>query len=124
VNVSTGSCDATGPDHVYRVFVRAGETLEVDLYPGFPCFGSGDYQGVLMLYFTPGCADPAASTCPYGTQTLCDDWHFYVEKKLQATEDGWYTIVVDGNDRFSSEDAGDYSLKVKLTCNAGDCECP
>ncbi len=112
--VDSSGCADSGNDHSYRVYLRAGEHISIDLSTSAGCAGSLSWHATLVLYrSTLGCTD---TTCP--TRVLCTEDTQSTTPSYVAPADGWYFIVVDGNN-----DEGTYTLKVGLTCNAAGCEC-
>ena len=91
-----------------------GEQISIDLSTAAGCLGVGSWYADLVLYrSTLGCAD---TTCP--TRVLCTEDTQSTSPNYVAPADGWYFIVVDGNN-----DKGTYTLKVVLTCSVVGCEC-
>jgi hypothetical protein len=111
--MDSASCSDSGNDHTYRLFLRQGETMTVTLSTGAECLGSTWYA-TLKFYTNAGCTSTQCSTT-----VLCDQDKSNTTKTHVAAQDGWYIVVVDG----SSGNAGVYTVNVKLTCNAGNCEC-
>jgi hypothetical protein len=113
----SGSCWDAGGDHHYRIFLRAGERVQVTLDRGDGCAGYS-WNATLKLFSGLGCADTACAARVFCEDYLSDPFsHAYT-----ATLDGWITVVVDGTTAF--DDEGDYTLTVRLTCARPGCECP
>jgi hypothetical protein len=105
-------------DHFFRIWMRAGETLDVTLTPKTFSFNS-----MLKLYQGTGCeagGDPLIGCYNQGSDGKPDSIQGYA-----AVADGWYSIVVDGRMAFDADqDWGPYSLILKITCSRPDCCCP
>ncbi len=115
VDQSSGCYDA-GADHVYRIYLRAGETAAITLSNSWACpaYSSSYWNSTLAIYNDVGCGSSA--------RVWCDDY-FEGTKSYTAPADGWYYIVVDGSTAF--DDEGDYTLTVKLqNCVTTGCNCP
>lgn len=108
-------CSDSGKDYTFRIFMRAGEQINVHGTTLTGCSPSPSWYGTFKILSSLGCADTSCPTLSYCGQGTMD-----VTKNFTATQDGWYFVVADG---YSSTDAGVYHLYVKLTCNVAGCEC-
>lgn len=112
VDQSSGCWDA-GPDHTYKIYLRAGETAAMTISTGTSCINSS-WAATLSVYNDAGCGSSA--------RVWCDD-HFTGSHSYTASADGWYIIIVEGSSAF--DDEGDYTLNVKLqNCLTAGCNCP
>ncbi|MBW2261210.1 MAG: hypothetical protein JRG91_04485 [Deltaproteobacteria bacterium] len=112
---SSGSCWDAGADHSYRIYMRAGESMDVEVYADWGCVETS-WDLTLKIFQNSGCTDTACTT-----RVFCEDYITSHTEHFTAPHDGWYIIVVDGTTAF--DDEGDYDLDVTLTCIASDCEC-
>lgn len=113
------SCEGSGggADHSYRIFMLAGESIAIRIFPDVKC-GSDDFATFTFSIWTnDSCSE---SVCP--TALYCQRNISYVvyNDNFTATADGWYFLVIDGN---SANDSGEYDFKVTLTCNEAGCGC-
>lgn len=114
-DMDESGCTDGNADHTYRIYMRAGESISVDVDDDWPCdFDQTWWDPAVKLYTSAGCGDLSCSLA------ICDD-DFSPGFNHTATYDGWYFIVVDG--RSSFDDEGDYKLNVTLTCLQPGCEC-
>lgn len=113
-------CDDAGRDHSYRIFMRAGESINVTLTQGTKCAGATAFNRVFKIYAGTGCSDTGC-----GTKKFCySPGAGTYNKGLNVTEDGWYHLVVDGvQGTGGGDDSGSYTLTVKLACKTPGCEC-
>ena len=113
---ATPECFDAQEDQMYRVYLRAGDRLNVTATP-LP----STYTMSLKLYRGSACASNWKSdliTCQWGGDGDAKSAAY------TATSAGWVTIVVDGASAFSEdEDWGPYDLAVKLTCVDEACCC-
>jgi hypothetical protein len=106
-----------GPDHAYRIWARAGETVTVNLSTGAACVG-GSCDATLKLYQGGDCGTVTCSG-----DRWCRDFVGTGAQTWVAPRDGWVVVVVDGSTAF--DDEGAYTLRVRLTgCRGAGCECP
>ncbi len=111
-------CGNGNADEAYRIYMRSGETLRLDLDTLWPCETSQFWwYATLAVYENGGCGDTACTS-----RSLCSSESSSQVVSFTASHDGWYIIVVDGANR--SNDNGDYALTVELTCAKAGCECP
>ncbi len=110
-NLSTNDSDcwdAQG-DHMYRIWLIAGETLKVTSTPS-------PFDFDLMMKFYVGVACKSG-----GSPVFCTDAGYDGKAETfthVAAVTGWHTIVVDGRMAFSDDyDYGPYTLVAKLTGN-------
>jgi hypothetical protein len=97
--------------------MRKNESIIITLSTGWDCpFEWSSWYATLKIFTNAGCGDTACTN-----KDFCDDNHTSYNKPYTAPQDGWYILVVDGSSAFGDE--GDYTFKVKLTCNTGTCEC-
>ena len=117
-NFSIDGCAVDGGyDRGYRLFVRKGESLAVELTSNGSCSSAAPR---LFVYRPPtGCGAPASSSCTASTLvSSCGSTKY----NTTATEDAWYVLVADG-DKFN--EGTKYKLKVTLSnCAVAGCECP
>lgn len=112
-------------DHFYRIFLRAGESIQVNLVPD-----ASDFDAMLKLYDGTECDDDGAGIFDDNDKYLIQCWNGDGDGDPESfshtvDKEGWYTIVVDG--RLSGDDDadyGDYDLTVELSCTEGNCCCP
>lgn len=88
------SCWDAGADQFYRIFLRAGERIDVHIDIGWACpaCSSSWWYSTFQIY---GSADSTDTTC--ATRLVCEesiDDSF--NDAFTATEDRWYMLVVDG----------------------------
>ena len=104
-------------DNFYRIWLVAGDKLEVTLEPT-----DWDFDAMMKLYKGTSCDGS-------GDDDLVD---CYDDKSDGGVEtivysvpaDGWYTVVVDGRMAFEEDaDYGDYKIDFKLTCKYEGCCC-
>lgn len=113
IDTNNGCWDA-GNDHAYRIYLRAGEAVNVNLSVGTSCVDSS-WNAMLAIYYSD-------ASCPESQRKWCDDY-FSGSTTYTALLDGWYYIIVDGSTAF--DDEGDYTLTVKLqNCTTAGCNCP
>jgi hypothetical protein len=108
-----------GPDHAYRIWMRAGETLTVGFRRNSDCgtVDSPTWDATLELYESTGCEDV---TC--GAGLWCRHHVSNGSYPYTATHDGWIVIDVDGVAGVGDE--GVYRIQVQLGgCAAAGCEC-
>lgn len=112
------SCWDANSDHTYKIWMRASETIAIDLSTSWPCPTSSAFSwyATLKIFENAGCGDTACTT-----KSVCVDNKTAHKRSFVAPRDGWYVLVVDGSSAF--DDAGDYTLKVKLACSAPGCGC-
>ncbi len=109
-------CYDAESDDFYRIWLKAGDTLDVTVTPLDSFF-----DVMLKLYKGISCAGD--------TTTLIGCFHKGGDGKAdafsyKAVDEGWYTIVVDGRYAFEEDqDWGEYELLVKLTCPQTGCCC-
>lgn len=109
-------CSETGPDRVYKLFMRKGETVstEISVYST----SSGTYQ--TSYWESRSCT---TSTCSgsYGSCGSSSSSSTPTASSHTASSDGWVSIVVSGK---TASDKGFYNLKVTLTgCTDSLCGC-
>jgi hypothetical protein len=114
---NTPSCAQSGADRYYRIYLLAGEKLDVvykDLVNGF--------DGVLVIrQSTQGCN---STTCDQ--EVACQN--AYHEAGMNehiiyvAPENGWYSIVADSRITPTVSGYNNYELDVTLYCT-GTCGC-
>lgn len=109
---------AWGEDDFYRIFMFAGESIDVVLEND-----AWDNVDMILAIFASGtyCTGTTCDTMP-----VCEDDRGWSGDEsvanFVASQDGWYTIKVDADDWI--DDDGSYELKVTLRCNGADCGCP
>ncbi len=114
---SSSSCWGSNNDHAYRLWMKAGETVSLQLSTSWPCsFDLWDWYASLKIFESSGCDDKAC-----GARTFCSNDDYLHSRTFVAPRDGWYVFVVDG--ASSWDDEGDYTFTVKLTCNEPGCGC-
>jgi len=105
-------------DNFYRIWLNAGDQVTIEAAPG-----PADYDMSLKLYQGTTCDDD------WEDDLIACEWHendgAYEQIVHAASQDDWYTIVVDGASSFSDEhDWGQYQLDVSLICADAGCCCP
>jgi hypothetical protein len=114
------SCHSKAGDHAYRIFARAGESLSATVQATTPCGGNDSvWHPTVMIWKGAECGPNACTTrlaCQASGSTIATQSH-------AVTEDGWYTVVVDGryNYQATEPDEGSYTLTVKLTTTKTEC---
>lgn len=110
-------CWDANEDNFFRLYLLAGERLDITLNPKDPVFDS-----MLKVYRGTACN---AGGDPYQCFNNGSDGKPDQVVGWIAPGDGWITIVVDGRMAFAEDgDWGPYSLEVRLTCLRPDCCCP
>lgn len=109
------ACWDANKDHSYRLYLLAGERVDVRLRTGSSCHGEV-WNGTLRIVQMTDCA---GDEC--GEAVFCDYNERDVATTYVAPQDGWVVIVADGS--HLSGDAGTYSLIVELSCEEDDCGC-
>ncbi|MBW2278496.1 MAG: hypothetical protein JRF63_13465 [Deltaproteobacteria bacterium] len=111
-------CDGLGPDQFYRLYIKAGETLNLSVTTDTP----GTFDPVLALFKTPdpcvGSGCPAAVVCDENTDggdtASIDGW--------TSTTSGWHVIKIDAREALTG--SGEYDVFVSLDClSVFDCDC-
>lgn len=114
---SGSSCWDANADHAYKIWMMAGETINVSLSTSWPCnIDLFSWYATLKIIENAGCDDTACTT-----RTYCAYNKLSQTKAFTAPRDGWYILVVEGSSAF--DDEGDYTFTVKLTCKTTDCGC-
>ncbi len=115
---SGSACWDANADHAYRIWLQAGDIIDLVLTTASPCSSSGfSWNGTLKIIENSGCDVTACSTlafCAYNKTSHA--------KSYTAPRDGWYVVTVEGSSAF--DDEGDYTFSVKLTCKTAGCGCP
>lgn len=113
----SSSCWDANSDHAYRIFMRKNESIQITLETGWDCpYNWSFWYATLKIFSNGGCTDTACTN-----KVFCDYNETDYSQPFTAPQDGWYILVVDGSSAF--DDEGDYTFKVKLTCNTSGCEC-
>jgi hypothetical protein len=116
-----------GNDHTYAVFLRAGESLDLDLaWAGSRCSGE-DWQSRLKVKWNPSVDAAGATSCP----ALLGCWAgpyagaaWTLSQRVTASVDGWAFVIVDGGSTGLTEYRGHYRLTVTLSgCAVAGCAC-
>jgi hypothetical protein len=112
-----GDCYDAKYDNFYRIYLLAGDQLDVELH-GL----DGDFDAMLKLYEGTDCAANGDTDLVGCYQSGYDGDPESLTHV--AGSDGWYTIVVDGRYAFADHyDYGGYDLDISLTCVEVDCCC-
>jgi hypothetical protein len=113
------SCWDAGADHAYRIFMRAGERIDVSLEVDWACpaYDTYSWRATLKIFANTGCTDALCANKVYCEDNIGSSH----STSYTATADSWYVIVVDGSSAFDDEE--DYVLTVRLTCAVAGCEC-
>lgn len=120
-NLSTNDTDCwdAGKDNYFRIWLVAGDILDVILTP--KSIASVTWDSMMKIYTGTLCDGQGA--LPINCyDTGGEGGKDYVNSFI-APADGWYTIVVDGRTSVSSQWLP-YLLTVKLACKMADCCCP
>jgi hypothetical protein len=117
-----------GFDHVYAIFVRAGERVTAELGAASTrCATGEEFRSYLKFKFNPDTSAAGASSCPslvgcYGGPSRGSS--FTTLRTYDATADGWLFVAVDGGATAFDEHRGYYTLRVELSrCAAAGCGC-
>lgn len=112
----------TGSDAAYKLFMRQGETANIQLTRGSATCTMGWGGAISLKIFEAPC--DASCNC---STTTCSTRDYCVQSNNQnpmfvAPKDGWYTIVVDSVGPVDDK-GGVFYLSVKLACAGGSCAC-
>jgi len=114
---SGSSCWDANADHAYRLWMQAGESVDLAVTTSTPCSSSVTrWDATLKVIENTGCDDKACTT-----RTFCAYNAYSHSKTYVAPRDGWYVFVVEGSSAF--DDEGTYTFTVKLTCKITGCGC-
>jgi hypothetical protein len=110
-------------DHFYRIYLMAGESIEVTLNPNEPSF-----DAMLKLYTGTECDENGAGVFADNDKYLIQCWNDDSNGEPEGfnytvQEEGWYTVVVDGRQTGEDEDYGEYDFTLKLFCTEDTCCC-
>ena len=122
-------CYDDGEDHFYRIWLRPGETLAVQLD-----VQDNYFDAMLKLFEGTECDDDDAGFFENNDADLVDCWNGDGEGDDESfawtsTGEGWYTVVVDGRDEYVYDawpddgDYGAYAITLTLTCTEQNCCC-
>ncbi len=114
-DIACGSGEGTGLDQFYRIFLLAGETLDVTMTDP-----NWEIDPVLALY----------RSATAGSGTGCDTVLECVDDVTSGAESfaytadasGWYAIVADSNNSYPDLAYDSYALRVSIDCS-GSCGC-
>lgn len=112
------TCEGLGPDHFYRLYIKAGEPLYFTVTTDNP----GAFDPVVVVYKTP---DPCVGQgCP--APVVCDEnaggGDTAAISGWTSTTSGWHVIKVDSREPLTG--SGDYDINVSLDClSPYDCDC-
>jgi hypothetical protein len=109
-------CLDFGPDHTYKIYLLKGELLTVSLATGAHCTDPGSWYSTLKIRWNTGCDAAGCSG-----DLSCQDGSAIPQ--IEATKDGWYFVIVDGQSSAFGGDMGEYTLNVLLLCNEPGCGC-
>lgn len=107
VNVPCNGRKQPGKDVAFRLYLFAGETLDVSITP--------QNKDLSLLLFAESRRDEGQALCSEDTLVACSDNYNVVQESVlyEAQEDGWYFIVVDASVPFVSG-AGAYHGEAKI----------
>lgn len=122
-------CNDDGEDHFYRIWLRPGETIAVQLD-----VQDNYFDAMLKLYEGTECDEDDTGIFDDNDAYLVDCWNGDGEGDGEsfvwvATGEGWYTVVVDGRDAYDYDewpddgDYGEYAITIILTCTEENCCC-
>jgi hypothetical protein len=122
-------CNDDGEDHFYRIWLRPGEILAVQLD-----VQDNDFDAMLKLYEGTECDENDAGIFDDNDAYLVDCWNGDGEGDDEsfvwtADAEGWYTVVVDGRVEYNDDDwppdgdYGPYAITLILTCTDANCCC-
>lgn len=124
---SGGGCNGSGADAEYRLFMRAGESVQTTVTKYGYCNQSASGNLTLKVFQAAcdgACGCPVPTTCPNATRVVCQAGAGGVGQSIAnsytADKDGWYTFVVDTE--INTDDNFQFTMTLKLTC-AGTCGC-
>jgi hypothetical protein len=122
-NFTDNSCGGgSGSDAEYKLFMRKGETANIQLTRGAQTCTSS-WAGPLSLKIFEAACDMSCNcsmtTC--STEVYCTQGNSQ-NPMFMAPADGWYTIVVDTTGPVGDQ-GGVFYLSVKLACAGGNCAC-
>jgi hypothetical protein len=117
-----------GNDHVYAIFVRAGERVTAELgATSTRCATGEEFRSYLKFKFNPDASASGATSCPtlvgcYGGPARGSS--LTTTRTYDATADGWLFVAVDGGATAFDEHRGYYTLRVELSrCATTGCGC-
>ena len=119
-NIDVTTCDDSGYDHIYRVFLRGGEKVSISTTESL-CPSSTGTLRLSVFQTTSDCSNPTSSSCLTSAPAIACA---IGPQTYVAPTDGWVAIVVDSS---VSGDGVVYALTVALdatTCAVAGCECP
>ncbi len=122
-------CYDDGEDHFYRIWLRPGETIAVELD-----VQDNYFDAMLKLYEGTECDEDNVGIFDDNDAYLVDCWNDDGEGDDEsfawvATGEGWHTVVVDGRDSYDYDewpddgDYGEYAITITLTCTEENCCC-
>jgi hypothetical protein len=123
-----GGCNGYGADAEYRLFMRAGESVQTTVTKYGYCNQSVGGNLTLKVFQAAcdmACTCAAPTTCPNSARVVCQSGAGSVGQSIQnnytADKDGWYTFVVDTE--VTDDNNFQFTMTVKLTCGPGGCGC-
>ena len=125
---SGGGCNGGGADGEYRLFMRAGESVQTIVTKAGYCNMSASGNITLKVFQAAcdaACGCPVPTTCPSSARVVCQAGASSVGQSITnnytADKDGWYTFVVDTE--ISTDNNFQFTMTLKLTCGAAGCGC-
>ena len=111
-------------DHFFRIYLMPGDTIAVNLIPK-----DNFFDAMLKLYTGTMCDDDDAGLFQSNATYIIQCWNDESDGDPEffthaVSEEGWYTIVVDGRQSGDEEDWGEYGIDITLTCSQENCCCP
>ena len=121
-----GSIFDVGNDHVYALYMLAGERATLRVNTSTRRCQSGDnFSARLKLRFNADATAAGATQCPsfegcYAVSTTTREY----TRTYDATSDGWLFVIVDGGASAWNEHRGYYTLTTTLSrCTTPQCGC-
>jgi hypothetical protein len=126
-----GECGAlfdVGYEHVYALYMLAGERVTAELAAGTRECASGEYFNTFLKFrFNTDPSAAGATSCPtlqgcWGGPNEDETWTY--TRTFDAPADGWFFGIVDGGASAFDEHRGYYTLDLTLSgCAAASCGC-
>ena len=119
----SAECWDASYDHFYRFYLMAGETLTAALTPL-----ESEFDAMLKIYTGTECDKDSAGIFSSNDDYLIECYNSQNDGKPESfshtfSQEGWYTIVVDGRQTGDEADYGEYTVEFALTCTQDNCCC-